>query len=103
MEPTQPSSRRLALHAQALRPHAAATAAAPSSAPAPQFFASHDGEQIAFRTLGSPDDCAVMLLHGYGGNGASWFDMGHPQRLVTLGFFVVVLDLRGHGASAKPV
>ena len=28
--------------------------------------------------------------------------MGHPQRLVALGFFVVALDLRGHGASAKP-
>ena len=100
------AARRLALHAQALRgppTNVSAAATATTSAPAVQFFASHDGEQIAYRTLGDPSDVAVILLHGYGGNGASWWSMGHPQRLVGLGFFVIALDLRGHGASAKPV
>jgi pimeloyl-ACP methyl ester carboxylesterase len=52
--------------------------------------------------MGEPSHPAVVLLHGYGGNSSTWWAMGHSHRLVGLGFFVVALDLRGHGASAKP-
>ena len=44
------ATRRLALHALALRP---STVAAPPSSPDLQFFASHDGALIAYRSCGA--------------------------------------------------
>eukprot|EP01048_Picozoa_sp_COSAG05_P026513 COSAG05_NODE_7278_length_834_cov_0.482993_1_plen_94_part_00 len=43
-----------------------------------------------------------MLLHGYTSCAEEWFSIGLAQRLVALGFYVVALDLRGHGGSARP-
>lgn len=97
--------RRLEVHARFLQAGicpSVASAATSADAPPVQYFSSHDGARIAYRRLGDPSHPAVVLLHGYGGSSMSWWAMGHPQRFAGLGFFVVALDLRGHGASAKP-
>lgn len=67
------------------------------------LFASHDGQQIAFYSLGEPTAPAVLLAHGYGASSVSnWLAPKIAQRLASAGFRVVAIDLRGHGESAKP-
>ncbi len=46
---------------------------------------------------GSPDDRAVLLLHGGGQTRHSW--AGTARRLAAEGWYAVALDLRGHGES----
>ncbi len=67
----------------------------------PQFFASFDGERIAWRELG--EGKAVVLLHGYFSNAeVNWLRYGHAAAIAARGFRVIMPDLRGHGESAKP-
>src|SRR5882762_5729152 len=58
-----------------------------------------DGTAIAYRTRGTgPID--VLLMHGWGGSGASFDEI---LKCVDLsGLRVTTVDLRGHGASDKP-
>jgi flavin reductase (DIM6/NTAB) family NADH-FMN oxidoreductase RutF/pimeloyl-ACP methyl ester carboxylesterase len=49
---------------------------------------------------GSPDDPAVLLLHGGGQTRKVWGDVA--DALVKAGRHVINLDLRGHGESERP-
>jgi pimeloyl-ACP methyl ester carboxylesterase len=63
-----------------------------------------DGVIIAYRDSGRPataharSEVPVLLVHGMGGDGATWDRFA--RRLVELGRRVIVPDLRGHGRSA---
>ncbi|MET7571748.1 alpha/beta hydrolase [Streptomyces sp. NPDC005492] len=50
-------------------------------------------------SLGSPDRPALLLVHGWGGDGREWSP--HAEALAEE-FRVVVPDLRGHGRSEVP-
>lgn len=41
----------------------------------------------------------VIMLHGLGGSGADWAPLA--MRLIKTGYSVLLLDLRGHGTSAR--
>lgn len=60
-------------------------------------FAGHDGLPLAADGLGNPENPPVILLHGGGQTRYSWGDTA--QGLANNGFYVVSLDLRGHGDS----
>ncbi|WP_430980903.1 alpha/beta fold hydrolase [Stakelama marina] len=69
--------------------------------PAPHFFSSFDGTQLAWREIG--EGRPVVLIHGYFSNAAvNWLKYGHAQKVADAGFRVIMPDLRGHGDSAKP-
>lgn len=71
------------------------------TAPQPEFFASFDGQRIAWREVG--EGRAVVLIHGYFSNAEiNWLKYGHAEKLAAMGFRVIMPDLRGHGDSAKP-
>jgi non-heme chloroperoxidase len=62
-----------------------------------QNFSGHAGVRLAADTGGDPAAPSVILLHGSGQTRYSW---GQAAReLVQAGFYVVSLDLRGHGES----
>lgn len=63
-------------------------------------FTSFDGETIAYRDSG--DGPAVMLLHGFINDGTNWLNTELYQQLLRSGYRVIVPDMRGNGASAKP-
>lgn len=72
-----------------------------SSPTEPQFFESFDGERLAWRELG--EGRAVVLIHGYFSTAeVNWLRYGHAQAIAARGFRVIMPDLRGHGASARP-
>ncbi len=67
----------------------------------PQYFASFDGERIAWRELG--EGRPVVLIHGYFSNAeVNWLRYGHAAAIAARGFRVIMPDLRGHGDSATP-
>lgn len=57
------------------------------------------GQQLAYRELGDPKDRAIVLVHGLFTSSRSWDQIG-PQ-LAARGMWVIMVDLRGHGESAK--
>lgn len=61
-------------------------------------FVGHDGLLLAADVIGKPENPPVVLLHGGGQTRSSWGDTAHG--LASEGFYVVALDLRGHGDSA---
>ncbi|GAA4405047.1 alpha/beta fold hydrolase [Tsukamurella soli] len=63
-------------------------------------FAAPDGTVLAYRDVGAGHP--VILLHGFVATGAMWSDAGITDRFVQQGFRVILPDLRGHGASARP-
>lgn len=73
----------------------------PMTAPAPHRFASFDGVEIAWRTLG--EGPPALLLHGFLANAElNWFEPGIARAVADAGFQVIAPDLRGHGDSAAP-
>lgn len=44
----------------------------------------------------------LVLLHGFGLSGMDWEGAGYAEPLRASGHRLVVIDLRGHGASSKP-
>jgi pimeloyl-ACP methyl ester carboxylesterase len=56
-----------------------------------------DGVRIVGDVAGNPDSPAVVLLHGGGQTRHSWSTAVEP--LCNAGYFVVNVDLRGHGDS----
>ena len=54
---------------------------------------------LAIVEFANPGKAAVVLLHGIGSRGESWWPVIGP---LAERFHVVQVDLRGHGASAKP-
>jgi pyruvate dehydrogenase E2 component (dihydrolipoamide acetyltransferase) len=55
---------------------------------------------IAYVAAGDPDAAPVVLLHGFGGDHASW---GLVQAELAATCRAIALDLPGHGASTKDV
>ena len=64
-------------------------------------FASFDGAPIAFREVGAGRP--VVLLHGLFSDAVTnWIRFGTAATIAAAGCRVVMPDLRGHGASARP-
>lgn len=62
-----------------------------------------DGVELARLELGAPASDAVLLVHGFSQNRQAFLRGEIPDRLVKAGFQVVLAELRGHGASERPV
>jgi pimeloyl-ACP methyl ester carboxylesterase len=73
--------------------------------PPVQYFASFDGERMAYREIGPQGGGGrpIVLIHGFFSTAqVNWIRYGHAARLAALGYRVIMPDLRGHGDSAKP-
>ena len=44
----------------------------------------------------------LVLLHGYSLDSRTWQNMGYVEPLVEAGCRLILIDIRGHGASGKP-
>ena len=66
----------------------------------PRKFRGHGGISLAADVGGNPDNPAVIFMHGGGQTRASWGDAA--TTLVHSGYYVMSLDLRGHGDSGWP-
>ncbi|WP_375445533.1 alpha/beta fold hydrolase [uncultured Fibrella sp.] len=64
------------------------------------LFTSTDGTKIHYDKIGSGP--AVVLIHGFIGNGESWKRSPLRAMLADSGFTVITLDLRGNGRSDRP-
>jgi pimeloyl-ACP methyl ester carboxylesterase len=64
-------------------------------------FRSRDGLELAYREMGAGRP--LVLIHGYFSTAmVNWVRYGHAAKIAARGYRVVMPDLRGHGASAKP-
>jgi len=62
------------------------------------------GTPIAVEEIGPADGRPVLVVHGFGSNrAANWLDAGWAEPLTEAGFRAILVDLRGHGESGKPV
>ena len=62
---------------------------------------SSDGVDIAYRDTGGSGE-PILLIHGFGSNYAvNWESTNWLHTLATAGRWVIAMDVRGHGASAK--
>ncbi len=59
----------------------------------------HDSLEIYYETHGSPTSPPLMLIHGMGSNTGDW---NFQIPVFQTKFFVITVDLRGHGQSSKP-
>jgi len=73
----------------------------PEAAQQPMMVAGGGDTPIAVYEYGNPDGAEILLVHGYSQSHLSWAEQYHSPELQ--GFRMVVVDLRGHGASGKPV
>jgi pimeloyl-ACP methyl ester carboxylesterase len=64
------------------------------------YFRGADGARLAYRELG--EGRPLILIHGYMGSSTSMIDVGLAGRMAGRGYRVILPDLRGHGASARP-
>lgn len=62
-------------------------------------FIEVDGLSIYYLERGSPDDPAVILLHGFGGSTFTWRD--NMDSLAEAGYRVIAFDRPPYGLSAK--
>jgi pimeloyl-ACP methyl ester carboxylesterase len=77
-------------------------ASSPTDLPV-RYFASFDGQQIAYRETGPQDGRPLVLIHGFFSTAyVNWIRYGHAAKIAALGYRVIMPDLRGHGDSAKP-
>ncbi len=64
-------------------------------------FSSFDGTDLAWREMG--EGRPLVLLHGFVSDAVTnWIRYGHAAVIAARGFRVIMPDLRGHGASARP-
>jgi pimeloyl-ACP methyl ester carboxylesterase len=64
-------------------------------------FTASDGVELAWHELG--EGRPVLLLHGLFSNSeTNWLKFGHAAAIAARGFRVIMMDLRGHGASGAP-
>lgn len=61
-------------------------------------FADCGAVRIYYDTFGSPDDPAILLIMGLGGQAIAW-DVGFCEQLAADGFFVIRFDNRDAGLS----
>ena len=66
----------------------------------PVSFKGFGGAALKGDALGSPDDPAVLLIHGGAQTRAVWDNVA--DALVKAGRYVIRIDLRGHGESDWP-
>lgn len=64
------------------------------------FYKSFDNTPIYYETSGAGKP--VVLVHGFMGKGESWKKSQLYADLISLGYKVILLDLRGNGRSGKP-
>ena len=64
------------------------------------YFTSFDGVRIHYNVKGAGD--ALILVHGFIVDGESWKKASLYNDLITKGFKVITLDMRGNGKSDKP-
>jgi pimeloyl-ACP methyl ester carboxylesterase len=64
------------------------------------YYRSFDGTKIHYEIsgIGKP----VVLVHGFTGSSSDWKKKPLADSLLSNGFSVIVVDLRGNGASDKP-
>ncbi len=60
-----------------------------------------DGVRIHYQIEGDAGHPCMMMVHGFYGSLADWYDYGYVDQL-TKHFRLVMLDVRGHGQSDKP-
>ncbi len=69
----------------------------------PDRFASFDGVELAYWSVGDTTGDPVLLLHGFAADSViNWFRPGVAAALVQAGLGLFALDARGHGSSDKP-
>ena len=65
------------------------------------YFLGGDGARLAYREMG--EGRALVLIHGFFSTAlVNWVRYGHAAKLAARGYRVIMPDLRGHGASARP-
>lgn len=65
-----------------------------------KFFTSFDGTKIYYEVKG--EGSPVILVHGFTGTSQGWKHGSLYPALLTAGYKVIILDLRGNGQSDKP-
>ena len=65
-----------------------------------KFFTSFDGTKIYYEVKG--EGSPVILVHGFTGTSQGWKRGSLYPALLTAGYKVIILDLRGNGQSDKP-
>jgi pimeloyl-ACP methyl ester carboxylesterase len=65
-----------------------------------KFFTSFDGTKIYYEVKG--EGYPVILVHGFTGTGQGWKRGKLFSALLTAGYKVIILDMRGNGQSDKP-
>jgi pimeloyl-ACP methyl ester carboxylesterase len=65
-----------------------------------KFFISFDGTRIYYEVKG--EGSPVILVHGFTGTSQGWKHGSLYPALLTAGYKVVILDMRGNGQSGKP-
>ena len=69
--------------------------------PTTHHFAAPDGAQLVWHEVGKGRP--VVLLHGlFSDADTNWIRFGHAAQIAAQHFRVIMPDLRGHGASARP-
>lgn len=58
-----------------------------------------DGVTLAYLDVGARDGRPLVLLHGYTDSARDWLPM---EPWLVKNFRLIIVDLRGHGASSKP-
>ncbi|HWL60482.1 MAG TPA: alpha/beta fold hydrolase [Microbacteriaceae bacterium] len=62
------------------------------------------GTTISWQEIGPADGRPVLVVHGFGSNrAANWLDAGWADPLTEAGIRAILVDLRGHGESGRPV
>src|SRR5450432_433269 len=64
------------------------------------YFSSFDGTKIYYEVRGKGKP--VLLVHGFMGNSSGWKRGALYTDLLTVGYKVIILDMRGNGKSGKP-
>ena len=66
-----------------------------------RYFPGRDGARLAYQEMG--EGRPLILIHGFFSTAlVNWVRYGHAAKLAAQGCRVIMPDLRGHGASAKP-
>lgn len=72
----------------------------PAEPQKPRMVSGGGGTKIAVYEYGSPTGPEILLVHGFSQSHLSWVKQYKAPELQK--FRIVVIDLRGHGASEKP-